>query len=139
MSTTVDWIVAVRFGQSGLVVDILREEISLPLVDCSFWSDFTEEDERFFIGSLQTFTFKTIHHLSLKQNYAKYIRAIGILMKMIRGYPYRVSAIKEKDVTVLSDLTSEQITQSRKQDIPLYVHHLFKYIAQNVKKVEMNL
>ena len=53
MSTTVDLAVAVRFARDGLVIDIRNTRAAIPMFDCQFWSDYTEENERFFIGSLQ--------------------------------------------------------------------------------------
>lgn len=52
MSTTVELPVAIRFARDGLVVDI-KNMGAIPMFDCQFWSDYTEENERFFIGSLQ--------------------------------------------------------------------------------------
>merc|ERR1712228_794992 len=139
MSTTVDFVVALQFAGKGMVIDILKEKGSIPLFDCSFWSDFTNENERFFIGSLQHFTFETIHYLPLKENYEIFIRVIGILMKMITGYPYLISAIKQSDFNILSVLISDHINDTHSEKIPFYVHNLFKHIVQNVNKIHLNV
>merc|ERR1712228_772957 len=104
MSTTVEMWVALNFSQKGMVIDILNDKVATPLFDCSFWSDFTNENERLFIGSLQPFTFETIHYLPLNENYEIFIRVIGILMEMIDGFAYQISAIKRKDFKTLSIL-----------------------------------
>merc|ERR1712228_247873 len=139
MSTTVDFVVALQFAGKGMVIDILKEYISIPLFDCSFWSDFTNENERFFIGSLQRFTFETIHYLPLKENYEIFIRVIGMLMEMITGYPYHISAIKQSDFNILSILISDHINDKKSEKIPFYVHNLFKHIVQNVNKIHLNM
>merc|ERR1712228_806915 len=139
MSTTVDFVVALQFAGKGMVIDILKEYISIPLFDCSFWSDFTNENERFFIGSLQRFTFETIHYLPLKENYEIFIRVIGMLMEMITGYPYHISAIKQSDFNILSILISDHINDNKSEKIPFYVHNLFKHIVQNVNKIHLNM
>merc|ERR1712228_402520 len=139
MSTTVDFVVALQFAGKGMVIDILNTKISIPLFDCSFWSDFTNENERFFIGSLQRFTFETIHYLPLKEDYQIFIRVIGILMTMIRGYPYKISAIKQKDFNILSILISDHMNDKKSEKIPFYVHNLFKHIVQNVNKIHLNI
>merc|ERR1712228_622045 len=139
MSTTVDFVVALQFAGKGMVIDILNQKAAIPLFDCSFWSDFTNENERFFIGSLQHFTFETIHYLPLKENYQIFIRVIGILMEMIRGYPYNISAIKQSDFNILSILISDHINDKKSEKIPFYVHNLFKHIVQNVNKIHLNM
>merc|ERR1712228_283073 len=139
MSTTVDFVVALQFAGKGMVIDILNIKASIPLFDCSFWSDFTNENERFFIGSLQRFTFETIHYLPLKEDYQIFIRVIGILMTMIIGYPYVISAIKQKDFNILSILISDHINDKKSEKIPFYVHNLFKHIVQNVNKIHLNM
>merc|ERR1712228_727818 len=113
--------------------------ISIPLFDCSYWSDCTNENERFFIGSLHEFTFETIHYLPLKENYEIFIRVIGILMRMIDGWPYEISAIKQKDFKTLSVLISDHINDTHSEKIPFYVHNLFKHIVQNVNKIHLNM
>merc|ERR1712228_1098314 len=139
MSTTVEMWVALNFSQKGMVIDILNDKVATPLFDCSYWSDFTNENERLFIGSLQPFTFETIHYLPLKENYQIFIRVIGILMQMIKGFPYQISAIKQKDFNILSDLISDHINDKKSEKIPFYVHNLFKHIVQNVNKIHLNM
>merc|ERR1712176_12962 len=139
MSTTVELSVACTFAGMGIVVDLLNKKNALPLFDCEYWSDFANEYERLFIGSLQPFTFETIHHLVLKQNYKNHVRAIGILMKVIQGWPYQISAIKQSDVQCISDLINAHINGQHSPFIPLYIHQLFENIAQKTKEVQMNL
>merc|ERR1712228_564478 len=103
------------------------------------WSDFTNENERLFIGSLQPFTFETIHYLPLNEDYEIFIRVIGILMVMIRGWPYTISAIKQKNFNNLSVLISDHINDKKSDKIPFYVHNLFKHIVQNVNKIHLNM
>merc|ERR1712228_200439 len=92
-----------------------------------------------FIGALQYFTFETIHYLPLKENYEIFIRVIGILMEMIKGWPYRISAIKQSDFNILSVLISDNINDKKSEKIPFYVHNLFKHIVQNVNKIHLNM
>merc|ERR1712228_665654 len=143
MSTTAEFEVAVNFAthdaNEGMVIDILNKKISAPLFNCQYWSDYTEENERLFIGSLQYFTFESIHHLSMGLNYEIFIRRIGILMTMIRGYPYEISAIHNGDFQCLSDLISDHINNTHTDHIPLYVHKLFTHIMQNVNKIHLNI
>merc|ERR1712228_473401 len=139
MSTTVEMSVALNFAQKGMVIDILNMKSAIPLFDCSYWSDFNNENERLFIGSLQQFTFETIHYLPLNENYKIFIRVIGILMTMIKGYPYQISEIKQKDFNNLSILISDHINDKKSEKIPFYVHNLFKHIVQNVNKIHLNM
>merc|ERR1712228_883176 len=139
MSTTVEMSVALNFAQKGMVIDIINTKIAIPLFDCSFWSEFTNENERLFIGSLQYFIFETIHYLPLNENYEIFIRVIGILMGMIDGWPYQISAIKQKDFKTLSVLISDHINNKKSEKIPFYVHNLLKHIVQNVNKIHLNM
>eukprot|EP01084_Bolivina_argentea_P262051 443058_1 len=75
----------------GLVVDIRNNNKGIYLFDCSFFSDYTEEQERFFIGGLKKFKFLTIHHIRPKQNYSAFIRPISILAAMFGGFKYQIS------------------------------------------------
>merc|ERR1712228_338817 len=143
MSTTAEFEVAVNFAthdaNEGMVIDILNKKISAPLFNCQYWSDYTEENERLFIGSLQAFTFESIHHLSMGLNYEIFIRRICILMTMIIGYPYEISAIHDGDFQCLSDLISDHINNTHTDHIPLYINKLFTHIMQNVNKIHLDL
>merc|ERR1712228_571058 len=72
-------------------------------------------------------------------NYEIFIRRIGILMIMIKGYPYQISAIHEGDFQCLSDLISDHINNTHTDHIPLYIHKLFTHIMQNTKKINLNM
>ena len=139
MSTTVESPVAVRFARNGLVVDIMNMKAKIPMFDCQFWSDYTEENERFFIGSLQRFSFQSIRHMITGEYYHVFVRAIGILMTMIDGFPYEISAIHSGDVDCLSDLISDYVNDTHSDFIPLYIHTLFANIVQNVNKIHFSV
>ena len=139
MSTTVELHVAMRFAVDGLVVDILNpKNAHIPMFDCQFWSDYTEENERFFIGSLQQYQFLTIRHMLSGKYYHVFVRAIGILMIMISGYPYDISPIRSGDFDCLSDLISDHVNDTHSESIPLYVHKLFANVVQNSNKIHLN-
>merc|ERR1712173_380243 len=138
MSTSVELQVAIRFAEDGLVVDIRNGKMNIPMFDCQFWSDYTEENERFFIGSLKQLTFQSIRHMTTGEYYDPFVRAIGILMHMIKGYAYKISPIHSGDVDCLSDLISDYLNDTRSDSIPLYVHKLFANIMQNVNKIHLN-
>eukprot|EP01084_Bolivina_argentea_P111184 198461_1 len=75
LSTTADYMVAIGiFGSDGIVIDIQRTESGTMFFDCNPWSDFTNEDERFFIGGLILFNFVTIRDIKNTLNYEKYIK-----------------------------------------------------------------
>ena len=43
-------------GDNGMVVDIRKYEYSpMTVFNCQYWSDFTDENERFYIGSIHYF------------------------------------------------------------------------------------
>ena len=139
MSTTVELPVAVRFARDGLVVDISNTRLSIPMFDCQFWSDYTEENERFFIGSLHDFKFETIRPMMSGENYDVFVHVIGILMFMIGGFVYDISPIDDGDFDCLSDLISDYVNETHSNFIPFYVHRLFANIMQNVKKIRLNM
>merc|ERR1712130_196095 len=87
MSTTVDLAVAVRFARDGLVIDIRNTRAAIPMFDCQFWSDYTQENERFFIGSLQQLEFESIRHMLSGDVYDVFARVIGMMNLMIQGHP----------------------------------------------------
>merc|ERR1711971_408315 len=130
MSTTVSLTIAFKFSKNGIVVDVLKDDTVIPLWDCTFWSDFANEEERFFIGSLEPFAFKSIRNLQLMEYYDKHVPAIGIFMIMIQGWPYEQSVIKNSAVQILSDLTSDIVNDCHSPFVPLYIHNLFGNIAQ---------
>merc|ERR1712232_1461169 len=105
------------------------------MFDCQFWSDYTEENERFFIGSLEPFQFESIRHMSTGQNYKDFVCAMGMLIKMIGGWPYRIAPIHSKYFHCLSVLISDYVNATHSDSIPLYIHKLFANTLQHVNKV----
>lgn len=121
--------------RDGMVIDIINDKAATPLFNCRFWSDFTDENERFFIGSLIHFDFVTIHHISVQKDYAVFIRPMNILANMIMGFPFNQSAIKSIDVSIVSLLILDYISDSFSSEVAVYIHRFFGNFAQNVNKV----
>ena len=66
------------FGRDGLVVEIQGRGGVNSFFDCPYWSDFTDEDEKLFIGGLQEFGFGTIRNIQTKMNYAVFVQAMAM-------------------------------------------------------------
>ncbi len=124
-----------------MVVDIRNDKRGQYVFHFQSWSDYPEENEYFFIGSIQIFTFITIHHISLKLNYQAFIEPIDMFGTMMRGYPYNVHAIRNVDVKCLSVLMgnelNENISSGKREQITIYILQFFKNFVNNIQKVEI--
>ena len=116
-----------------MVVDIKNDQKGHFLFNCQPWSCYTEENERFFIGSFQTFEFLSIHHIGLLQDYQNFIRPMAMFNKMIKGYKFKTYAVRAVDVSCLKRLLES------KSDIPIYIKRLFQNFLNNTKKIEINM
>ena len=126
----------------GLVVDIWNRKLGVYLFDCSFFSDYTDENERFFIGGLQQFSFISIHHMKRKENYESWIKPICILVEMFAGFPFEMSRVKTIDLEALSLLILNSISASTTSEIyqiPVYISKLFINFVNNVQQIEINI
>eukprot|EP01083_Nonionella_stella_P138499 421452_1 len=87
VSTTIDFNIAVnQFGSQGIVIDIRRGAGATPFFNCVWWSDYSNENERFLLGGLTGFTFLTIRNIPDKKNYSNFIAPMTMFNKMITGY-----------------------------------------------------
>ena len=124
-------------------MDIWNSNIGVDLFDCSFFSDYTDENERFFIGGLQYFEFLTIHHIKRKEDYMAFIKPINMLAKMFVGFPFRISAIKKIDVECLSSLILNYLSSSLRaqicDQIAIYISNLFTNFVNNIEQIEINM
>lgn len=128
--------------RDGLVVDIWNSGTGIYLFDCSFFSDYTEENERLFIGGLQVFYFISIHHIRLKEDYKAFIRPMIILSNMFIGFPFEISAVKPIDVTCLSLLILNYLSlsfSSKMSKIPVYISTFFANFVNNIEEIEINM
>ncbi len=124
------------------MVDIWNANNGIYLFDCSFFSDYTDENERFFIGGLQFFQFRSIHHMKRKEDYQSWIKPISILACMFIGFPFNMSRIKNIDVEGLSLLILNSISSSTTSEIcqiPVYISKLFINFVNNVEQIEINM
>eukprot|EP01084_Bolivina_argentea_P002698 4987_1 len=87
-STTADYTIAWSiFGAGGIVLDIINDSSGVRFMDANYWTSFGNENERLFIGGLDTLTFSTIRNIPNKQNFEPLIKVINILDNMTVGYP----------------------------------------------------
>lgn len=119
-----------------MVIDIINNKKGQYLFNCQYWSDFGDENERFFIGSLQSFGFLTIHDIALKYNYSAFIRPMNMLEKMIGGFKHKQCAISSEDVWCLSALLTSRSSSSK---VPVYIKRLFRNFTNNINRIEIDL
>lgn len=130
-----------------MVISIRNNKVGNRLFNAQFWSDYSDENERFFIGIQQPLEFITIHDVPNCLNYHKYIRAINILAKMIRGYVYQQHQITSTDSLHLSaliehllhDTSSELDIKKKNMHIPVYIQRFFKHCCKQIKLVKINM
>eukprot|EP01084_Bolivina_argentea_P301016 519197_1 len=130
-----------RFAKSdGLVVDIINDKMGQFLWDCTYWSDFPEESEILFLGSLFLFEFRSIHDIAAKLDYENLIRPISMFGRMIRGYPYQQCEIKKQDMLCLREYISIVLNEGFvKRTIGTYCMRLFENWINQVYNVEINM
>eukprot|EP01084_Bolivina_argentea_P304658 526206_1 len=113
VSTTIDFNIAVnQFGSQGIVIDIARSNGATAFFNCVWWSDYSNENERFFIGGMTLFTFLTIRNIPDKKNYSNFIAPMTFFHWMIQGYSQSQRAIRKSDLKYLSRMISEEINDT---------------------------
>ena len=126
-------------GENGMVVDIQKRDFSAAIVfNCQFWSDFTEENERFYLGCLGQFHFKTIHNISTNENYEAFIRSISILNTMISASPFNFGSVTSSDILCLSSLING-IIKGRDNNIPDYIRRFYDNFRNQITDVVINM
>ena len=132
------------FGSTGIVLEIENDHYSAtPFLDCNYWSSFPNEDERFFIGGLQSFYFLSIRDIPLGKNYRSFIKTIRILYDILSGWPLENIQIFNSDTRRISLLIEAELNgyylDSSLSRIPNYVLSLFHQFIINRDKVNINL
>ena len=128
-----------RFAKDdGMVVDIRKYDVSpVSVFNCRFWSDFTEENERLYIGSLHKFYLKTIHNVSTKEDYRSFVQSIDILRTMIAGYPYTFGTVSSSDALCLSGLMNDN--KKNNIGVPVYIEKFFNNFCNQIKQIRINM
>ena len=128
-----------RFAKDdGMVVDIRKYNYSpISVFDCRFWSDFTEENERLYVGSLHEFFVKTIHNVSTREDYSPFIRSISILQMMINGYGYQFGAVSSSDVKCLSALMKDTVDNDIFSSD--YIRRFFNNFCNQIRTISLNM
>merc|ERR1712013_514661 len=144
VSTTTDRFVAIgTFGRNGVVVEIQGLLSSNAFFDCPFWSDFTDEDEKLFIGGLQEFTFRTIRDIPNKKNYAVFVQAMAMFQKSIdsAGWNAKHCKITPKHHSALKLLTEEEtagkVINGEESTVPQYILRLWHHMLAQISTVEI--
>ena len=78
--------VAVRFADThGMVMQFNNEDLGLKFFDCSYFSSFTEEDERLFFGGDYRTRVESVSVIQTRKNYQKYFRIFYAFDLMLSG------------------------------------------------------
>ena len=139
-----DYTVAVGlFGSKGIVIDIKRTPSGTMFFDCNYWSDFQNEDERFFIGGLVLFNFVTIRDVKHSKDFQKYIKPLTMLDMMIQGFPYSSEKLKKEDRAYLKLMIDQEIQQTLERglitEIPDYCLKLWHNFLCKVEDIIINI
>ena len=126
------------FANDGILVEIQKSQALTFYWDCSYWSNYTEENERLFIGGLQMLQFMTIRNVERDRNFAPWIRPLTHLDTMIRGWPaVEMGLPSEKHLEKLQELVSLEVDGVSTGEP--YVDRLFHHFAANVEFIDINL
>ena len=131
------------FGSKGIVIDIKRTPSGTMFFDCNYWSDFQNEDERFFIGGLVSFNFVTIRDVKHTMDFQKYIKPLTMLDMMIQGFPYSSDKVTKEDRAYLNLMINQEIQQTLERglitEIPEYCLKIWHNFLSKVEDVIINL
>ena len=94
---------------------------------CNFWSDYANENERFWIGGIQLFTFNTIRDIKNKLDYANYVRILVVVHNMIHGFQLDNIILSNKDYKLFDLMISEEKSQKLIKNLPSKIS---KYILK---------
>ncbi len=134
---------AVNFASEGIVLQIVRDQTSTYFFNCEWWSDFSTESERLFIGGLQDFNFISIRNIEECKNYENFIFPLTAFNTMIQGYSQQIRKAKKGDVKHLEAMINEEILckleNKMASQIDEYILRLFHHFAINIYHCVINL
>ena len=133
------FITALNFAAQGIVIHIKRAPIATYYWNCSWWSDYSEEDERLFIGGLQPFTFTTIRDIRTKTNYVNFIEPLSMFNRMMIGDSADLREITDGDLNFLRLLIESEIGGDAASTGYPYIDRLFHHYVDNQQDVVFNL
>ena len=111
--------------------------------NCKWWSDFTNEDERLFIGGLIQFKFKTIRDIPRKKDFSNYIRPITMINQMMIGYHIHDIEPTKSDLKYLKEMVDAEMENKFVLSLPSkvdpYILRLFHHFAINIDHIIINL
>ena len=127
------------------MVDIKNEVSSSIFFDCNYWSAFTKEDEKLFVGNRNALTFNNIRNVKQGEHYLAVINIMNILFRVFGGWVLEPDAPDNRDVDGLRELVSaeekmEYISFPYKSEwkIPQYVSLLFHQFLKKTKQISIN-
>eukprot|EP01083_Nonionella_stella_P092461 258869_1 len=166
-STTIAINVALNFTRSsGLCLTLKRYSYDshLRYFDCSWCSDYKNEEEMLFVGGCEAIKFNTIINTKLRLDYKRYLRALNQLNYFLNGAVEKVRSNKEafrritrkKDAVIVYKLITDELIfnprinigktgynmyhrETLKREIPEYIKTLFRFYCDNMDHVVIDL
>eukprot|EP01084_Bolivina_argentea_P231549 390459_1 len=101
--------------------------------NCEWWSDYSSESERLFIGGLGAFKCTTIRHIGQRKNFKNFIFPMTAFQAMIDGYHQVVKKATEQDVKYLKLMIEEEtlckLENSIESTVDQYILRLFHHFC----------
>ena len=127
------------FGREGIVIDIKVDKVGVFFMDCNYWSCFTHEDERLFIGGLQPLQMTTIRYIPQNENYIQYVKVMTMLRCMFSGNVLFGSEPTSDDIDCVEGLIEMEVKTLNNIKIPKYIKTLWHHFLMKQTQILLNL
>eukprot|EP01083_Nonionella_stella_P166490 556768_1 len=139
-SASQQFAVAVRFcGAKGIIMQLNNTVTpSLRGFDCSWISNFHEEDERLFMGGTYRMQIESVKDMKTKMNFYPFYHALFYLDSMLSGARMEESWSK-RDIVALNALITEELAPTDQCKLPAYILKAFHLFCENKTQIAINL
>eukprot|EP01084_Bolivina_argentea_P239628 402719_1 len=146
-STSTQIEVAIKFsGHDGMILELQKAHASavhfLTIFDCSWISQYKEEDERLFCGGQFCVNIKSIRIRNTNQNFGDFIGPLVYLDAILTGsHCGMVKNIKisSKEIKMLDSLMKWKLGQNLHKKYPQYIYDTFHCFSKHKKQIRLHL
>eukprot|EP01084_Bolivina_argentea_P248814 416283_1 len=146
-STSTQIEVAIKFsGQEGMILQLHKPSSDylniLTAFDCSWISQYKEEEEKLFCGGQYTINIQSIRIRNTNQNFEDFIGPLLYLDAILNGSVYEAVAnihMSLKDREMLIHLMKWKLGEHLQRKCPQYIYDTFDCFCKHKKQISLNL
>eukprot|EP01084_Bolivina_argentea_P239210 402078_1 len=140
-STSKDIEIAINFAKrNGMIIQLDNQNAGqctkqTRFLDCSFISNYAEENERLFMWTEYPLKIESIRIIETAKNYQSFMHSFYVFDAMISGVSHKHIKVTRVDVDVLEKLINEVPTKN----IDTYVRNTFKLYLNQKNEIKINI